>query len=75
MTRDEAIKNVGGNAVRASEIVHALESLGLLKLEPPKPEWHRDVIEAVRNYPGTHSIAPISVVYAIERAGLKVVRA
>lgn len=36
MTRDEAEKKVGGNLVRAGEIVGALVSLGLLTLDEPK---------------------------------------
>lgn len=36
MTREQAEKKVGGNLVRAGEIVGALVSLGLLTLDEPK---------------------------------------
>jgi hypothetical protein len=79
MTRDEAVAKVRASRVigfnHEQTLVESLEALGLLKLEEPKPEWHGDVVEAVHKHPGLQYVAPISVIQALEGAGLKVVRA
>lgn len=79
MTRDEAISKLESranfNAYVADDFVDGLAALGLLKLEEPKPEWHKDVVLAVRKYPGLVDVSPINVICALEHAGLKVVRA
>ncbi len=70
MTRDEAVTKVGGNRVRAEEIVGALSSLGLLKLDKPLTETER--LCAALNW-GEHSSRIFNETLA--ECGLKVVRA